>query len=49
MELVDAFDQTTLIRFSDLQRNDHVEADLFNFTPKAGVDVIGEIPNESAR
>ena len=49
MELVDAFEQTTLIRFNDLRRNGHVETGLFNFTPKAGVDVIGEIPNESAR
>ncbi|MBI5040707.1 MAG: outer membrane lipoprotein chaperone LolA [Gammaproteobacteria bacterium] len=44
MELVDAFDQTTLIRFSDLNRNGGVSAVLFDFTPPAGVDVIGEMP-----
>ena len=44
MELVDAFDQTTLIRFNDLSRNGGVSAKLFDFTPPAGVDVIGELP-----
>ncbi|MBI5462355.1 MAG: outer membrane lipoprotein chaperone LolA [Gammaproteobacteria bacterium] len=44
MELVDAFDQTTLIRFNDLQRNGGVSAALFDFTPPAGVDVIGDMP-----
>lgn len=44
MELVDAFDQTTLIRFNDLQRNGGVSATVFDFTPPPGVDVIGEMP-----
>lgn len=44
MELVDAFDQTTLIRFNDLRRNGGVSAKVFDFTPPAGVDVIGEMP-----
>jgi outer membrane lipoprotein carrier protein len=42
MELVDGFDQTTQIRFSDLQRNGPLASGLFDFTPPAGVDVIGE-------
>lgn len=44
MELVDAFEQTTQIRFSNLRRNDSINTDLFDFTPPAGVDVIGEMP-----
>lgn len=44
MELVDAFDQTTLIRFNDLNRNGGVSTTVFDFTPPAGVDVIGEMP-----
>ena len=42
MELVDGFDQTTLIRFNDLRRNGPLASGLFSFTPPAGVDVIGE-------
>lgn len=44
MELVDGFDQTTEIRFSDLRRNVTLDADLFHFTPPDGVDVIGTAP-----
>lgn len=49
MELVDGFDQTTLIRFTDLRRNGGVSDTVFYFTPPADVDVIGEMPDESAR
>ncbi|HEY9198423.1 MAG TPA: outer membrane lipoprotein chaperone LolA [Gammaproteobacteria bacterium] len=42
MELVDAFEQTTLIRFSGLERNGPLAAGLFHFTPPEGVDVIGD-------
>ncbi|MGH8672444.1 MAG: outer membrane lipoprotein chaperone LolA [Burkholderiales bacterium] len=42
MELRDLFSQTTQIRFSDVQRNPALAAELFEFTPPAGADVIGE-------
>ncbi|MFN2308556.1 MAG: outer membrane lipoprotein chaperone LolA [Gammaproteobacteria bacterium] len=44
MELIDAFEQLTQIRFSDLQRNVPLAAGLFDFTPPDGVDVIGDTP-----
>ncbi len=43
MELKDNFGQTTLLRFSNLQRNPPMGASLFRFTPPKGVDVIGDI------
>ena len=42
MELKDNFGQTTLLRFSNLQRNPAIGANLFRFTPPKGVDVIGD-------
>ena len=42
MELYDNFGQTTLIRFSRLERNTPLPATTFKFTPPAGVDVVGE-------
>jgi outer membrane lipoprotein carrier protein len=42
MELHDSFGQTTLIRFSKLERNPALSATIFKFTPPAGVDVVGE-------
>ena len=42
MELKDNFGQTTLLRFSRLQRNPALGASLFRFTPPKGADVIGE-------
>lgn len=42
MDLVDSFGQTTLIRFSRLERNPALAAGLFKFTPPAGADVVGE-------
>ena len=42
MELYDNFGQTTLIRFSRLERNSTLPATTFKFTPPAGVDVVGE-------
>jgi outer membrane lipoprotein carrier protein len=42
MELYDNFGQTTLIRFSRLERNAPLPATTFKFTPPAGVDVVGE-------
>jgi outer membrane lipoprotein carrier protein len=41
MELKDRFGQTTLLRFSKLQRNPALPAELFRFTPPKGVDVLG--------
>lgn len=42
MELQDNFGQTTLLRFSGLERNPALGVSLFRFTPPKGVDVIGE-------
>ena len=42
IELKDNFGQTTLLRFSNLQRNPAIGASLFRFTPPKGVDVIGD-------
>ena len=42
LELLDNFGQTTKLNFTKLRRNPNVDADLFNFIPPAGVDVIGE-------
>lgn len=42
MELVDQFGQTTMLKFSNLQRNPGLEAGLFRFTPPKGADLLGE-------
>lgn len=42
MELKDQFGQTTVLRFSQLQRNPKVEAGSFRFDPPKGADVLGE-------
>ena len=42
MELRDHFGQTTVIRFSSLERNPRLSPDLFKFTPPKGADVIGD-------
>ena len=42
MELVDAFGQTTELRFIGLQRNPRVDPGLFRFTPPKGADVVGD-------
>ena len=42
MELVDQFGQTTLLRFSNLQRNPRLEAGTFRFSPPKGADLLGE-------
>ncbi|MEW9898605.1 outer membrane lipoprotein chaperone LolA [Chitinivorax sp. PXF-14] len=42
MELKDNFGQTTLIRFTKLEKNPKLGADLFRFTPPKGVDVISD-------
>ena len=42
MELVDQFGQTTMLKFTNLQRNPGLEAGLFRFTPPKGADLLGE-------
>jgi outer membrane lipoprotein carrier protein len=42
MELKDQFGQTTVIKFTDLQRNVKIAPESFRFTPPKGVDVISE-------
>ena len=42
MELFDHFGQTTLLRFSKLQRNPKVDRSEFRFEPPKGADVLGE-------
>jgi len=42
MELDDAFGNTTVLRFSRLQRNPSLAPSLFKFIPPKGVDVLGE-------
>lgn len=42
MELLDSFGQTTLIRFSKMERNPALPAATFKFTPPPGADVVGE-------
>ena len=42
MELRDTFGHNTVLRFSNLQRNPHLSANLFSFTPPKGADVLGD-------
>jgi outer membrane lipoprotein carrier protein len=42
MELRDHFGQTTVLRFSNLQRNPQVDPAEFRFAPPKGADVLGE-------
>ena len=42
MELRDTFGHNTVLRFSNLQRNPNLAANLFSFTPPKGTDVLGE-------
>jgi len=42
MELVDAFGQTTELRFTRLQRNPRLDPALFSFSPPKGADVVGD-------
>jgi outer membrane lipoprotein carrier protein len=44
IELVDAFDRRTRLRFERLERNVAIDASLLRFEPPAGVDVLGETP-----
>ena len=42
MELTDHFGQTTVLRFSGLERNPKVDPGEFRFKPPPGADVLGE-------
>jgi len=42
MELKDSFGQTTLLRFSNLERNPSLGGSLFRFSPPKGADVISD-------
>lgn len=42
MELNDAFGNTTILRFAQLQRNPQLALSLFHFVPPKGADVLGE-------
>lgn len=42
MELHDNFGQTTMLTFSQFERNPVLDASLFRFTPPKGADVVGE-------
>ena len=42
MELSDNFGQTTILRFTRLEPNAHVEAKEFRFEPPKGADVLGD-------
>lgn len=44
MELEDSFGQVTQIRFSDVQSNQPISDEVFDFTAPDGVDVIGDVP-----
>lgn len=42
MNLIDTFGQSTQLKFANARRNQPLAKDRFEFTPPAGVDVIGE-------
>ena len=42
LELLDAFGQRSVVRFSNFERNPKFAADTFTFTPPKGADVIGD-------
>ena len=44
--ITDATNQVTRLEFTHAARNRPLAADLFIFTPPAGVDVIGRAPGE---
>jgi len=43
MELVDSFGQTTVLRFTALERNPKLDPGLFRFSPPKGTDVMGDV------
>ena len=45
MTLLDRLGQTTELEFSRIERNPRIDASQFQFTPPAGVDVVGRAPS----
>ena len=43
LEIVDAFGQRSLVRFSNVERNPKFAPDKFQFAPPKGADVIGDV------
>jgi len=43
LEVVDAFGQKSVVRFSNVERNPKLAPDLFRFSPPKGADVIGDL------
>ncbi len=43
LELVDAFGQRSVVRFANFERNPKLAAELFQFTPPKGADVLGDV------
>ena len=43
LEIVDAFGQKSVVRFSNVERNPKFSPDLFRFAPPKGADVIGDV------
>jgi len=43
MELLDSFGQTTVLKFTSLQRNPRLDPGLFRFSPPKGADVVGDV------
>ncbi len=44
IDAADAFGNTTVFTFSNLQRNPLLDRQLFTFTPPEGADVVGDLP-----
>ena len=42
MELLDQFGQTTMLKFTNLQRNPKLDPGTFRFTPPKGADLLGQ-------
>jgi len=47
MELIDGFENTTLLSFSNIQRNLTVKPEQFRFIPPPNVDVVGDFSIEA--
>ena len=43
LEIVDAFGQKSVVRFTNVERNPKFSSDLFRFAPPKGADVIGDV------
>jgi outer membrane lipoprotein carrier protein len=43
LEIVDAFGQKSLVRFTNMERNPKFAPELFRFVPPKGADVVGDV------